>query len=209
MWIPRRSTPPLHGCDGVEWASCIIVFVIAFMIYGLALLLMYFIYHLHDMMLLFISSSFYRTCHMLFPLPTIKEPWTWFYVCCCTKWSTLHPVSVTRFPSFRTQTLEDLSRYLWNKWVPEQPRPWRKSCDGESCDGDRVYLAPLRRALRGACFAQGFLLYCLRFLILFIIVLFKVSYCIARFLRARSSRCSCYGLFLTVWCLSICSVWLN
>ena len=24
------------------------------------------------------------------------------------------------------------------KWVPEQPRPWRKSCDGESCDGDRV-----------------------------------------------------------------------
>ena len=50
----------------------------------------------------------------------------------------LHPVSVTRFPSFRTQTLENLSRYLWNKWVPEQPRPWRKSCDGESCDGDRV-----------------------------------------------------------------------
>ena len=26
-----------------------------------------------------------------------------------------------------------------NKWVPEQPRPWRKSCEGESCDGDRVY----------------------------------------------------------------------
>ena len=50
----------------------------------------------------------------------------------------IHPVSVTRFPSFRTQTLENLSRYLWNKWVPEQPRPWRKSCDGESCDGDRV-----------------------------------------------------------------------
>ena len=52
----------------------------------------------------------------------------------------LHPVSVTRFPSFRTQTLENLSRYLWSKWVPEQPRPWRKSCDGESCDGDRVYI---------------------------------------------------------------------
>ena len=23
--------------------------------------------------------------------------------------------------------------------ISEQPRPWRKSCDGESCDGDRVY----------------------------------------------------------------------
>ena len=51
----------------------------------------------------------------------------------------IHPVSVTRFPSFRTQTLENLSRYLWNKWVPEQPRPWRKSCEGESCCGDQVY----------------------------------------------------------------------
>ena len=27
----------------------------------------------------------------------------------------LHPVSVTRFPSFRTKTLENRSRYLWNK----------------------------------------------------------------------------------------------
>ena len=27
----------------------------------------------------------------------------------------LHPVSVTRFPSFRTQTLENLSHYLWTK----------------------------------------------------------------------------------------------
>ena len=53
-----------------------------------------------------------------------------------------HPVSVTRFPSFRTQTLENLSHYLWNKWVPEQPRPWRKSCERESCDGDRVYDCP-------------------------------------------------------------------
>ena len=26
----------------------------------------------------------------------------------------------------------------YKKWVPEQPRPWRKSCDGESCNGDRV-----------------------------------------------------------------------
>ena len=35
-----------------------------------------------------------------------------------------------------------------NKWVPEQPRPWRKSCERESCYGDRVYgLAPEARAL--------------------------------------------------------------
>ena len=26
-----------------------------------------------------------------------------------------------------------------NKWIPEQPRPWRKSCWRESCYGDRVY----------------------------------------------------------------------
>ena len=25
------------------------------------------------------------------------------------------------------------------KKVPEQPRPWRKSCEGESCYGDGVY----------------------------------------------------------------------
>ena len=25
------------------------------------------------------------------------------------------------------------------KWVPEQPRPWRKSCERESRYGDRVY----------------------------------------------------------------------
>ena len=25
----------------------------------------------------------------------------------------IHPVSITRFPSFRTQTLENLSHYLW------------------------------------------------------------------------------------------------
>ena len=51
----------------------------------------------------------------------------------------VHPVSITRFPSFRTQTLENLSRYLWTKRVPEQPRPWRKSCERESCNGDWVY----------------------------------------------------------------------
>ena len=26
-----------------------------------------------------------------------------------------------------------------NKWVPEQPSPWRKSSKRESCYGDRVY----------------------------------------------------------------------
>ena len=58
----------------------------------------------------------------------------------------IHPVSVTRFPCFRTQTLESLSRYLWNKWVPAQPRPWRESCDGESCDGDLIHnFTPLAR----------------------------------------------------------------
>ena len=52
----------------------------------------------------------------------------------------LHPVSVTRFPSFRTQTLENLSHYLLQKTMSEQPRPWRKSCERESCYGDRVYI---------------------------------------------------------------------
>ena len=40
---------------------------------------------------------------------------------------TIHPVSVTRFPSFRTQPLENLSVDSVNKWIPEQPSPWRKS----------------------------------------------------------------------------------
>ena len=26
-----------------------------------------------------------------------------------------------------------------NKWIPEQPGPWRKSSKRESCNGDRVY----------------------------------------------------------------------
>ena len=50
----------------------------------------------------------------------------------------MHPVSITRFPSFRTQTLGNLTPLPMNKWVPEQPRPWRKSCERESCYGDRV-----------------------------------------------------------------------
>ena len=35
----------------------------------------------------------------------------------------LHPVSVTRFPSFRTQTLENLSHYLWTNGFLSNPDP--------------------------------------------------------------------------------------
>ena len=29
-----------------------------------------------------------------------------------------------------------------NKWISEQPSPWRESCKRESCYGDRVYVPP-------------------------------------------------------------------
>ena len=51
----------------------------------------------------------------------------------------VHLVSVRRFPSFRTQPLENLSQYLWKKRISEQPSPWRKSSKRKSCYGDRVY----------------------------------------------------------------------
>ena len=51
----------------------------------------------------------------------------------------LHPVSVRRFPPFRTQPLENLTPLPMNKRVPEQPSPWRKSSKRESCYGVRVY----------------------------------------------------------------------
>ena len=54
---------------------------------------------------------------------------------------TLHPVSVRRFPSFRTQPLESLTPFPMNKWISEQPSPWRKSSKRKSCYGDRVYLS--------------------------------------------------------------------
>ena len=54
----------------------------------------------------------------------------------------LHPVSLRRFPSFRTQPLEHLTPLSMNKWAPEQPSPWRKSSKRESCYGDRVYSPP-------------------------------------------------------------------
>ena len=39
----------------------------------------------------------------------------------------LHPVSLRRFPSFRTQPLENLSVDSVTKYISEQPSPWRKS----------------------------------------------------------------------------------
>ena len=52
----------------------------------------------------------------------------------------VHPVSVRRFPSFRTQPLESFTPLHMNKWVPEQPSPWRKSSKRESSYGDWGYL---------------------------------------------------------------------
>ena len=51
----------------------------------------------------------------------------------------VHPFSLRRFPSFRTQPLENLTPLSMNKWVSEQPSPWRKSSKRKSCYGDRVY----------------------------------------------------------------------
>ena len=45
--------------------------------------------------------------------PTIISGFFFFGPC------DLHPVSVTRFPSFRTQTLENITPLPMNKWVPE------------------------------------------------------------------------------------------
>ena len=50
----------------------------------------------------------------------------------------LHPVSVRRFPSFRTQPLESLMPLPMNKWISGQLSPWRKSSKRKSCHGDRV-----------------------------------------------------------------------
>ena len=61
--------------------------------------------------LLFAPVDFRRKTKALTPYPS----------------SLLHPVSITRFPSFRTQPLESLSVDSANKWIPEQPSPWRKS----------------------------------------------------------------------------------
>ena len=42
----------------------------------------------------------------------------------------LHPVSVTRFPSFRTQTLENLSHYLRKKRFLSNPDPGENLVSG-------------------------------------------------------------------------------
>ena len=55
--------------------------------------------------------------------------------------NSLHPVSVRRFPSFRTQPLDNITPLPMNKWISEQPSPWRKYSKRKSCYGDRVYEA--------------------------------------------------------------------
>ena len=51
----------------------------------------------------------------------------------------LHLVSLKRFPSFRTQPLENITPLSMTKRITEQPSPWRKYYKRESCYGDRVY----------------------------------------------------------------------
>ena len=51
----------------------------------------------------------------------------------------VHLVSLRRFPSFRTQPLENITPLSMNKWLPEQPSPWQRYSKRESCYGDRVY----------------------------------------------------------------------
>ena len=55
-------------------------------------------------------------------LESVLVPHPWFG----TTLVLLHPVSVRRFPSFRTQPLENLTPLHMNKWISEQPSPWRK-----------------------------------------------------------------------------------
>ena len=50
----------------------------------------------------------------------------------------INPVSVRRFPSFRTQPLENLTLLPMKTWISEQPSPWRKYHKRKSCYGDRV-----------------------------------------------------------------------
>ena len=63
----------------------------------------------------------------------------------------IHPVSVRRFPSFRTQPLENLTPLPMNKWISEQPSPWRKSSKRRSCYGDRVYPVKLPEVFGDSC----------------------------------------------------------
>ena len=39
-------------------------------------------------------------------------------------YSIIYPVSVRRFPSLRTQPLENITPPPMNKWNSEQPSPW-------------------------------------------------------------------------------------
>ena len=44
--------------------------------------------------------------------------------------TSIHPVSITRFPSFRTQTLENLSHYLWKNRSLSNPDPGENLVSG-------------------------------------------------------------------------------
>ena len=44
--------------------------------------------------------------------------------------NTIHPVSITRFPSFRTQTLDNLSHYLWKNRFLSNPAPGENLVSG-------------------------------------------------------------------------------
>ena len=48
----------------------------------------------------------------------------------CQSGVKLHPVSVRRFPSFRTQPLENLSRYLWTRRFLSNPAPGENLLSG-------------------------------------------------------------------------------
>ena len=54
----------------------------------------------------------------------------------------IHPVSITRFPSFRTQPLESLSVDSVKNGFLSNPAPG-ENLERESCYGDRVYGLPL------------------------------------------------------------------
>ena len=77
-----------------------------------------------------------------------KTVWSDFHI----PYASLHtpglPYVRRRSPFSRTQPLENLTQPSMNKWVPEQPSPWRNSSTREPCNGDRVYGAALDSILQ-------------------------------------------------------------
>ena len=55
-------------------------------------------------------------------------------------------------PSFRTQPLECFTPLSMNKWVPEQPSPWRKYYKRKSCYGHSCHILPSQPTLWNKCF---------------------------------------------------------